>query len=311
MARLTVLQSSRRSKFAILDRIYGGKTEGIKPEFSALMSDRWWLSLDGIRQHRRNREYERFRQAERDDYRKALEALNGNVELACAHWIIDRGGAIRFEGDSRWHYAYMTTEPLFRLGNFGQRSRRLRLAHAGALPNKDVSGLYVEAIDFSNRKRLAYDSFGPMIDLERLRFLKLRGSDVDDFALGRLGASERLAASLLYLDISRCVRVTERGIAAVVNLQALKKLDIRGCELVERPELLAALLESELTQLVVETDESPTANSSSRVTSAQKPVSANSGAAAQTVNREEASSKANSGSSASDSINRTVGTSRS
>lgn len=128
------------------------------------------------------------------------QQILGN-DLAAAHFLVHRGGRVRFCGQQEWIMADKE-------GNFN-------------LPNKFVSGMFVEAIDCEGIN-LYYEGLENVRRLKKLRFLSFkRITSFDDWCLDRVSGSE--FESLEMLDLSG-TQISERGLQALYRVPTLKKL---------------------------------------------------------------------------------------
>ncbi|CAH1791683.1 unnamed protein product, partial [Owenia fusiformis] len=125
-------------------------------------------------------------------------------ELATAHFVIGKDGAVKLSNSDKWH----------------------RKTEEGViyLPNRKVEGLYVEGIDASDTTMM-YESFDNLVFLKNLKFLNLSGCKyIDDFCLSRLHVFKQLKV----LDVSNCPEVSERGLATLHNVPTLQRLFINN-----------------------------------------------------------------------------------
>lgn len=127
-------------------------------------------------------------------------------DLAAAHFVVFRGGAVRFYNEKEW---VRRKED----GNY-------------VLPKKFLPGLYVEAIDckgFDLRK----PGLENILDLTKLNWLSLHGNQyMDDWCLDSISGS--YGDSLQYLDISHCPRISHRGLACFYRFENLDTLVVEG-----------------------------------------------------------------------------------
>lgn len=150
-------------------------------------------------------------------------------ELAAAHFVVYRGGAVKFYNSPNWIRA--------------DKEKRYNL------PSKFVPNVAVEAIDAGDTE-LLYESVVHFELLQRLKWLSFRNNKhIDDFFLDRLAFFKD---SLAYLDISGCSNVTERGVMSLHRLRALQFLNIGNLINVKHPQLLCLLLEDVLPNCRVE-----------------------------------------------------------
>lgn len=143
-------------------------------------------------------------------------------ELAVSHFLLARGGAVKFENDDKWHRK--ENEKIF-------------------LPRNRVEGLYVEAICADNTD-LMYEGLVNFVDLEKVRYLSLKNCQyIDDFCLDRLHI---MAGTLEFLDLSGCLNITERGLATLHKLEKLEALVLQDLKLTREMELVTVMLQEVL-----------------------------------------------------------------
>ncbi|KAL5008275.1 hypothetical protein ScPMuIL_013856 [Solemya velum] len=149
-------------------------------------------------------------------------------DLAAAHFIVARHGAVKFLGREKW----------FRRDKSG----------AYYIPNRRVDGLQVEAIDASGTE-LMYVGLDNLVDLECLRYLSVSNCQlIDDWCLSRL---HMFSETLEFLDVSGCPQVTERGLACLHHLRKLKGLNIANLPKIANKELVTLYLEEMLPDCTV------------------------------------------------------------
>lgn len=149
-------------------------------------------------------------------------------DLASAHFVVFRGGGVRFVGQTKFH--------------------RRDEDDSYVLPNKFVPNVVVEALDLEG-VHILFDGMVNLENLRELRWLSLRGcSEVDDWFCDRLA---RYRNSLEYLDISNCSKVTDRGVACLHRLRYLKTLKLDNLPQFENSHLVRLLLEDVLPNCVV------------------------------------------------------------
>lgn len=145
-------------------------------------------------------------------------------DLATAHFVVARDGAIKFEGFDRW----IKKNPVD-----GKHS----------LPSVPNFGIKLEAVDVSDTQMM-YTSFDNFINLRHLKYLNVAGcANIDDWTIDRFFM---FRDSLLVLDVSRCPNVTERGLATLHKLHRLKRLRMFDMPAVRHKQLTALLLEEVL-----------------------------------------------------------------
>ncbi|KAI0212718.1 Distal membrane-arm assembly complex protein 2 [Lamellibrachia satsuma] len=152
-------------------------------------------------------------------------------DLATAHFAVARQATVKFVGIDDW---VKIEDPKQKYVN---------------LPGNYIPDLYLEAVDASGTQML-YESFDNFVRLEHLKYLNLsRCENIDDFCLDRF---VQFSDSLLYLDLSECSQVTERGLACLHRLEKLKRLRIANMPSVKNPTLVALMLEEAIPGCVVE-----------------------------------------------------------
>lgn len=149
-------------------------------------------------------------------------------DLAAAHFLTHRGGRVRFCGHQEWIVA-----------NKGEDS---------SLPNKFVSGMFVEAIDCEGMN-LYYEGLENVRRLKKLRFLSFKGvTSFDDWCLDRVSGSE--FESLEVLDLSD-TQISERGFQALYRVPTLKKLILDNPNRSTNWSLTLAMLQDILPELKI------------------------------------------------------------
>ncbi|CAC5419561.1 Distal membrane-arm assembly complex protein 2 [Mytilus coruscus] len=149
-------------------------------------------------------------------------------ELAAAHFIVGRGGAVKLLDRNRW----------------------IRRDHTGSytLPRWMMDNMFVEGIDASYTD-LLYEGLENLEGLSELKFLNLSNCKyIDDFCLSKL---QMFGDTLEVLDVSGCERVTENGIACVHHLPNLKVLNIADTPNVKQKEILTIYIEELLPQCII------------------------------------------------------------
>lgn len=143
----------------------------------------------------------------KDEYIKLTQSFNPmrheilGADLATAHFIIHRGGRVRFRGNTYW------TEQN-KKGSY-------------ELPNNYNPRYILEAVDV-NRFDLHYEGLSNLCGLIKLKWLSLKDcKNIDDWGLDKISAE---FPELEYLDISGCEKITERGLESLYRMINLKKL---------------------------------------------------------------------------------------
>ncbi|XP_070169503.1 distal membrane-arm assembly complex protein 2 [Polyergus mexicanus] len=123
------------------------------------------------------------------------------ADLATAHFIIYRGGRVKFKGNTNW------TEK-DKKGSYD-------------LPNKYDFHYILEAVDASNVD-LYYEGLSNLCGLKKLKWLSLKNcKNIDDWGLDKISAE---FPELEYLNISDCENITERGLESLYRMSRLKTL---------------------------------------------------------------------------------------
>ncbi|CAH1402357.1 unnamed protein product [Nezara viridula] len=149
------------------------------------------------------RNYEIFQQRYVEERHKILGS-----DLAAAHFIVYRGGKIKFRGHEKWIEM--------------KKGEQV----CTDLVNTYVPNLYLECIDLSNTK-IRYEGLVNLCNLMKLKWLSLRNCElVDDWFLDKI--SGEFAETLEYLDISDCLNVTENGLNGFYRFHNLKKLVVHN-----------------------------------------------------------------------------------
>ncbi|CAI6349387.1 unnamed protein product [Macrosiphum euphorbiae] len=129
-------------------------------------------------------------------------------DIAVAHFIVYRGGAIRFRGQE----------------DFIRWNNKKEEYHVN-LPLTYDPNYFVEAIDAPDLM-FYYEGLENFKNLFKLKWLCIRNNPVlDNWCLDYIGHA---IPSLEYLDISNCPQVTAGGIAALQKLTKLKTLVINN-----------------------------------------------------------------------------------
>lgn len=123
------------------------------------------------------------------------------ADLATAHFIVFRGGKVRFRGNSQWI----------------EYDEKVLLN----LPGKFDPTYVLEAVDV-NGFDLHYEGLSNFCSLTRLKWLSLKNcKNIDDWGLDKISAE---FPKLEYLDISGCEKITERGLESLYRMPLLKTL---------------------------------------------------------------------------------------
>lgn len=158
-------------------------------------------------------------------------AILGN-ELAAAHFIVYRGGAVKFFGEPNWVKKNENDEY--------------------NLPSKYVPNKIVQAIDCSN-VYLFYEGLDNFRNLQKIEWLKLKGCEnMDDWCMDRISGS---IPTLKYLDIRNCKNITERGIGALYRTKKLETLLIDDMTKTKSLELTCLMLLELLPRLKIKSQD--------------------------------------------------------
>ncbi|XP_045464929.1 distal membrane-arm assembly complex protein 2 [Harmonia axyridis] len=177
---------------------------------------KWWKKINIAKK--------KFEQSYLQDRNKIL----GN-ELAAAHFIVYRGGAIKFHGDDVWIKADENK-------NYN-------------LPEYYVRNKYIEAIDCTNTD-IYYEALQNFQELKFLKWLSLNDCEnLDDWCIDTIcGAHYK---SLVYLDLRNCPNITERGLVALWKMEKLKILYLDDILRSTQYEMTVLLLQEYLPQLEI------------------------------------------------------------
>ncbi|CAG9768525.1 unnamed protein product [Ceutorhynchus assimilis] len=187
-------------------------------DFSPSSIKKWW--------HRKKEFEDTFLQQYIEERHNIL-----GPELACAHFIVFRGGAVKFHNDNKWIKAVN--------GEY-------------VLPTKYQKNMYLQAIDCSNMS-LRYEGLDNLRDLNNVEWLSFKNcKHIDDFCMDVV--SNIFSHSLRYLDLRDCMGVTERGLGAVYKMPELNILYLDDLLKDTRYELTCLLLEELNTKLIIKSD---------------------------------------------------------
>ncbi|CAB3364951.1 Hypothetical predicted protein [Cloeon dipterum] len=173
---------------------------GANVNFLKIMQKKYDFSLKGfmnwVEKMKLNRE--KFRQRYIPERHRIL-----GPDLATAHFIVFRGGSVRFHNGKKWIKEYEDENM--------------------NLPSKFVPDVHLEAVDASNIN-LMYHALQNFVFLEKLKWLSFANNKyLDDWFLDKLSGEFN---ALEYLDISGCKRVTHKGISILHRLENLKELHV-------------------------------------------------------------------------------------
>ncbi|KAM0733367.1 Distal membrane-arm assembly complex protein 2 [Formica fusca] len=123
------------------------------------------------------------------------------ADLATAHFIIYRGGRVKFKGNTNWT----------------EKDKK----GSCDLPAKYDFRYILEAVDASNVD-LYYEGLSNLCGLKKLKWLSLKNcKNIDDWGLDKISAE---FPELEYLNISGCEKITERGLESLYRMSNLKTL---------------------------------------------------------------------------------------
>jgi hypothetical protein len=168
---------------------------------------KWWK--------KRNTQHERFMQ----QFIPERHEILGN-DLAAAHFLVHRGGSVRFFGEEKW----------IKSDKYGEYD----------LPGKFVPSMVLEAIKCDNME-LYYEGLENVRRLKYLKYLSFKNVEpFDDWCLDRVSGSEFEA--LETLDLSG-TNITEKGLQALYRIPSLKTLIVDDPHRNKAWELVLAMLE--------------------------------------------------------------------
>lgn len=123
-------------------------------------------------------------------------------ELAAAHFIVHRGGSVKFFGEDRWIKANEYQEY--------------------SLPRHFDGSKVLQAIDCTGVD-LFFEGLANFRGLKQLEWFSANGCDrLDDWAVDRI--SSIFMHTLLYLDLRNCPGISYRGLSALYKMDSLKIL---------------------------------------------------------------------------------------
>lgn len=153
-------------------------------------------------------------------------------ELAAAHFIVYRGGAIKFYGENRW----------IKADEFGNYS----------LPGHFDSTKILEGIDCSGM-RIHYEGLSNLRDLRQLKWLSFQDCEtIDDWCLDRV--SYLFRDTVVYLDLRECPNFSYRGLGALYKMNQLKILYVDNIQLSPSFEMTCLMLQQLNPSLDIRTD---------------------------------------------------------
>ncbi|EEB10954.1 conserved hypothetical protein [Pediculus humanus corporis] len=145
-------------------------------------------------------------------------------DLAAAHFIISRGGIVKFKGQKNW----------------------ISLKESSLLPSVYSPGYFVEAIN-AEKTNLCFEGLQNICQLEYLKSLSLKGlKEINDWCLDWI--TNEFQNQIEDLDISFCTNITHRGIPSLHRFENLKTLTLEGIS--EAPEFKLACLINQRNRLI-------------------------------------------------------------
>ncbi|XP_055878259.1 uncharacterized protein LOC106075973 isoform X1 [Biomphalaria glabrata] len=149
-------------------------------------------------------------------------------DLAAAHFIVHRGGAVKFVGRETWLVK----------NKEGQVP----------LPNTCIDNMHLEAVDLSNTK-FTHVSAENLAPLSHLRYIRMHNCPyLDDWFLAKL---HPLKDTLEFLDINNCPEITDNGLSCLHHFSNLQCLRVSNLERVKNIGLICLLLEDKIPNLLV------------------------------------------------------------
>ncbi|XP_039289037.1 distal membrane-arm assembly complex protein 2-like [Nilaparvata lugens] len=153
------------------------------------------------------KEMKKYNMIETQRYREDRHETLGN-DLAVAHFIVYRGGRVKFYGHNHWIKTVKNED------------------YYENLPKSFDPTMFLEAVD-AQGMQLIYEAFENFKGLARLRWLSLNDNPhFNDWCLDRISCE--LKDSLEYLDISNCRKVTYRGLTCLYRMEKLKVLKVEN-----------------------------------------------------------------------------------
>lgn len=180
---------------------------------------KWW--------EKRNIQREKFMQ----QFIPERHQILGN-DLASAHFLVHRGGSIRFCRDDKW----------IKRDADGEYS----------LPSKFVKNMFVEAIKCDDME-LYYEGLENIRRLKYLKYLSFRNvKQFDDWCLDRVSGSE--FESLETLDLTG-TNITDKGLHCLYRVPSLKYLIVDNPKRNKSWELTVSMLEEVNLNLTVQSSD--------------------------------------------------------
>lgn len=143
-------------------------------------------------------------------------------ELAAAHFIVFKGGAVKFFNDNKWIKQHAITKD-YNLPKFYEADKIL------------------QGIDCTDMN-LYYEGLANLKDLKQVEWFSINGCDnLDDWAMDRI--SHIFSESLLYLDIRNCSEISHRGLGALCKMKKLKILYVDDITVSSEFEMVCLMLQ--------------------------------------------------------------------
>lgn len=125
-------------------------------------------------------------------------------DLAVAHFIVCRGGGIRFVGDDKFIR--------------GKVNRSYEV-----LPNEKDPNYKVDGIDFSGGD-FVYEGISNLVDLKYLSWISFRNcTHVDNWFLDHLSC---VAPTVEYIDLTGCHKINQLGLSCLYRFKKLKCVNV-------------------------------------------------------------------------------------
>lgn len=178
-------------------------TPNLKEGPPRLLSYDWTMKSIYSWYKRKRTEFHKYNQRYIVERVKALGS-----DLAAAHFVVYRGGAVRFQGQD----------------NFIRWADK-KEEYCINLPETYDPKYFIEAIDISGLA-IYYQGLENLKNLYKLKWLSLRNNPcLDNWCLDYIGYA---IPNLEYLDISDCPLITANGIASLHKLTQLKELVVNS-----------------------------------------------------------------------------------
>lgn len=150
-------------------------------------------------------------------------------DLAAAHFVVHRKGAVKFHGENEWVKQDENEEY--------------------TLPKLFVPDKIIEAIDCKDMN-LHYEGLDNLRGLRKINWLSINNCQyMDDWCMDRI--SSIFHDTLTYLDIRKCPNITDRGISALYRVKNLKTLYVDNITASVSIELTCLMLQELLPELQI------------------------------------------------------------